>query len=89
MANDELKHTGLTVNQRNLLTLDGVLNVESFDEQYLSLELNEGRIFVEGQGLKIESLSRDGGEIRVSGRINGLYYSEKKSVKSKLSKLFG
>ena len=36
-----LRHTDLNVKNRNLLTLNGVVNVESFDENYLSLSLAE------------------------------------------------
>jgi sporulation protein YabP len=78
MSKDEMKHTNLNVKERNVLTLNGVSNIESFDEGYISLEIGEGRISVEGNGLKIESLSREGGEIQITGRINGVYYSEKK-----------
>ena len=78
MEKDAMKHTSLNVKQRNRLTINGVSNIESFDEGYITLEIGEGRIFVEGAGLKIESLSREGGEIQITGRINGVFYSEKR-----------
>ncbi len=78
MEKGEIKHTLLTVKNRTVLTINGVLNVISFDEDYLTLETNEGRIGVEGQGLKIESLTRDNGEIEIAGIIRGVFYTDKK-----------
>ena len=88
MAKDEMKHTNLNVKERNLLTLNGVSNIESFDEGYITLEIGDGRIAVEGSGLKIESLSRESGEIQITGRINGVFYSEKKKSISGFRGLF-
>ncbi|MBQ8303120.1 MAG: YabP/YqfC family sporulation protein [Clostridia bacterium] len=84
-----LRHTDLNVKNRNLLTLNGVVNVESFDENYLSLSLAEGSVCVEGENLKIESLRRDNGEIEISGRITGVYYTDNKKLKTRFSKFFG
>lgn len=89
MAKEEMRHTGLSVRDRNKITLNGVTNVSSFDEEYVTLETSDGRICIEGAGLKIESLSREGGEIEITGRIDGVFYSKAKKVKSTLGKLFG
>ena len=89
MSKEEVKHTSLSVKDRNKLTLNGVSNIASFDESYVVLDTNEGKICIEGSGLKIESLSREGGEIEISGRINGVFYTQNKKVKGSISKLFG
>ena len=83
------KHTSLTINNRNMLLLNGVINIEVFDEGYVTLLINEGKLDVEGAGLKIESLSRDNGEIVITGDISGVYYSRQKNTKGILSKIFG
>ena len=89
MSKEEVKHTSLSVKDRNKLTLNGVSNIASFDESYVVLDTNEGKICIEGSGLKIESLSREGGDIEISGRINGVFYTQNKKVKGSISKLFG
>ena len=89
MAKEEIKHTALTVKERNRITLNGIMNVMSFDENYVTLETSEGRICIEGEGLRIESLSQNGGEIQITGRINGVYYSKEKRGKGGFYKLFG
>ena len=48
-----------------------------------------GKIIIEGQGLKIENLSKDNGEILISGRISGVLYEEaKSSPKGFLARIF-
>ncbi len=89
MPKEDIKHTALTVKERNRITLNGILNIESFDEAYVTLETSEGRICIEGQGLKIESLSQNGGEIQITGRINGVFYTKDKKNKGTFSRLFG
>ncbi len=89
MSKDEMRHTSLTVKERGRITLNGVTNVASFDEGYVTLDTSEGRISVEGQGLKIESLCRDGGVIEIVGRIDGVFYAKEKKVTSRFSRLFG
>lgn len=89
MDKKELKHTNLTVKERNSITLNGVINVEEFDEGYVTLATTDGKINIEGECLKIESLSSEGGEIHISGKITALYYSEQKISKNIFAKLFG
>ena len=89
MAKEEMRHTSLTVKERNKINLNGIMNVMSFDESYVTLETNEGRICIEGEGLKIESLSQNGGEIQITGRVNGVFYSKEKRGKGAFYRLFG
>ncbi len=89
MSKEEIRHTNLNVKERNSLTLNGVCNVIGFDEGYVTLATSDGKIIIEGEGLKIESLSKDGGVINISGKIRGVFYSEKRTLKSPFSKIFG
>ena len=89
MAKEDIRHTDLYVKERNKITLNGVINIESFDESYVNLATSEGRINIEGKGLKIESLSRDNGEIQITGRIQGVYYEEQNKAKGRFARLFG
>ena len=85
----ELAGSGLlTVKDRKSVTLDGVKNVEGFDEGYVSLATNLGKVVIEGRGLKIESLTRENGVIFISGTINGVYYSEEKNTRGVFAGLF-
>lgn len=78
----------LTVNNREELRLDGVINVEGFDEGYVSLSTTAGRAVVEGTNLKIESLTKEDGTILISGKIDGVMYSDEKIRSGFFSKFF-
>lgn len=86
---NELKHSKITVKVDEGIILDGIKNVDSFDETFVILSTNNGRINIEGKELKIESLSAESGEIFISGKISGFYYSEAQNAKTWFSKLFG
>ena len=88
MQEKTLKHTSLCVRERKNVTIDGVENVLGFDESYVSLMTVAGRIVVEGQGLKIESLSKENGEISIIGKIDGVLYAEEKGAKGILARIF-
>ena len=66
----------LSLNDRRRLTVSGVEDVESFDEETVTLVTCGGTLGVRGSGLKIEKLSLDGGELVVEGHIDSLDYAE-------------
>lgn len=76
------------IKNRNTVTLNGVISVESFDEDFLTLDTELGELVVEGKELKIESLIKESGEILIVGEISGLFYRERKSEKGFFGKLF-
>lgn len=80
----EFKQT-LILENKSKLSIDGVINVESFTDDYLELSTKLGEISIEGNNLKIEELRQDNGKINIIGQINGIYYKGEKSVRG----LFG
>ena len=86
--NELIKSREMIIKNRECLTLDGVMNVESFGEDYLTLATDLGEIVVEGKNLKIESLTKDNGEILINGQIDGVFYKDKKSEKGFFARLF-
>lgn len=78
----------LTINNREELHLDGVLNVEGFDEGYVSLSTVAGKVVVEGSSLKIEALTKDDGVVFISGKIDGVFYSDEKARQGIFSRFF-
>ncbi len=66
----------LCLKNRETLELDGVLNVEGFAEDLLTLATRAGRVSVEGSDLKIEDLSKGDGRILVTGKIDGVFYTD-------------
>ena len=77
---------------REKLTISGVLDVLSFDDQIVILETDLGLLTVKGENLRINKLSLDTTEVIVEGTITNLSYSEKnldkKSGGSIIGKIF-
>lgn len=64
----------LTLEDREQLTVTGVEEVESFDENSIVMVTGRGTLVVRGTGLHIEQLSLDGGQLRVEGSVESLTY---------------
>ncbi len=60
---------------RNKLFITGVSDVDSFDEQTVTVITSGGELSVRGSGLHIGKLSTDTGEMTVEGRIDAIAYS--------------
>jgi len=78
----------LLLESRKKLTIDGIIDVESFREDYLELSSNLGKIEVEGSNLKIEELRREDGKIYITGEISGVFYGDNKIGKKIFGKVF-
>ena len=76
----------VTITDRKSLTMGGVNDIRGFDEEGIVLETELGRVHVEGSDLKIESLSREGGNILIKGEIEALYFT---NTEPKKRGLFG
>lgn len=66
----------LTLDQRQNLTMTGVTEVVSFDDTSVVLHTAMGTLEVQGQQLKLKTLSLDGGQVAVDGSISALFYEE-------------
>ena len=67
----------IVLENREKLSISGVLDVLSFDDQIVILETELGLLTVKGENLKINKLSIDTEEVIVEGDIFYLGYSEK------------
>ena len=75
MENNREPHE-LRLDARSRLSVSGVREVESFDENTVVLNTVGGLLIVRGDGLHLQSLSIDGGQVSVLGRIDALSYAE-------------
>ena len=64
----------ILLEERARLLVSGVEEVERFDEETIRLTTVSGGLEIQGEGLHIEQLSLDGGELRVEGAIAALVY---------------
>ena len=78
----------LTLEERGKLSISGVEEVESFDEQEIVMRTVAGGLVVTGEELSVSRLSVDSGDVSVSGRIDALRYEdpaeERRSLWAKL-----
>lgn len=72
----------LVLENREKLSISGVNDVLSFDDQIVILETDLGMLTVKGDDLRINKLSIDTNEIIIEGNINNLAYSEKQDKKA-------
>ena len=69
---------------RERLSISGVEEVESFDEETIVVYTTKGMLIVRGEGLHIEKLTIDGGDLAVEGRVQSLRYEEEAKEKGGL-----
>ena len=74
-ARPELSHR-IILEEREQLVISGVEEVESFDENTIFLTTAQGPLEIQGEGLHIEKLSLDGGDLKVEGEIDSLTYED-------------
>lgn len=81
----------IILENREKLTISGVLDVLSFDDLVVIVETELGLLTVKGENLHINKLSIDTSEVIVEGEIYSLMYSEngqEKKSGSLLGKIF-
>lgn len=70
----------LILENRGKLSISGVLDVLSFDDQVVIVETELGLLTVKGENLRINKLSIDTSEVIVEGDISSLTYSDSKTL---------
>ena len=75
MTEESFPHK-LTLNERKNLTMTGVTEVVRFEEALVVLKTSLGLLTVQGQDLKLKTLSLEGGQVAVDGHISALVYEE-------------
>lgn len=75
MVRPEAAHH-IILEEREQLAVSGVEEVESFDENTIVMYTSRGTLIVRGEGLHIEKLSLDGGDLKVEGDIDSLTYED-------------
>ena len=80
MKKDSMQSSNIIQNivleNREKLSISGVLDVLSFDDQIIIVETELGLLTVKGEDLRINKLSIDTSEIIVNGNIMQIAYSE-------------
>ena len=81
-------HT-LSMENRDKLSLTGVEDVSGVDESLVVLTTSMGELTVRGEGLHIERIDLDSGQLEVRGKVQELSYDERAPKSTLWSRLFG
>ncbi len=88
MAEERIPHK-LALEERGKLTMTGVTEVVSFEENAVVLRTSLGTLIVHGRDLQLKTLSLDGGQVAVDGTVSALVYEEPRTTGGILRRLFG
>ncbi|MBQ7801678.1 MAG: sporulation protein YabP [Oscillospiraceae bacterium] len=88
MTEEQLPHR-LTLDERSKLTMTGVTEVVSFEEDAVVLKTCLGTLLIQGRQLQLKQLTLEGGQVAVEGHIGALSYEEPRRSGGWISRLFG
>ncbi len=80
------KHN-VTIENREIMTITDVRGIDTFDEEEVCIQLNEGGLVIKGKNLHIQKLDLDAGEAIIAGEITALTYMKKSPDKKLFRKL--
>jgi len=66
----------LIMENRGKLTITGIIDIHSFDDELVLVETNMGILTIKGTDLKMNKLNLDNNELIVEGKIIALIYSD-------------
>ena len=75
------KKHNIILEERSKLSISGVTDVESFDENEISLYTTLGELSVKGKCLHVDEMSLESGNITISGEVKSLVYGDKDRTK--------
>lgn len=81
----------MTMENRKKLSLNGVMEVVSFNDEKIVLKSNLGNLTVKGTELKMNRLDVQNGDIVIMGIVDGIFYNNdlaKPQKENVLKKLF-
>ena len=79
----------VTLEERGKLTMTGVTEVVSFEDTAVVLRTELGTLTVHGRELQLKTLSVEGGQVAVDGKISALVYEEPREPGGWFRRLLG
>lgn len=67
----------LILENRRALSISGVKEVRSFDDEAVVLKTELGELSIKGQNFHINHLDKESGELRIDGEIGEMLYSNR------------
>ena len=79
----------LVLNERRQLTMTGVSEIVSFEENTVVLRTQLGTLVIQGKDLLLKQLSVEGGQVAVDGTISSLHDEEPRQAGGWFRRLIG
>lgn len=81
----DINKSNLVLENRKKLVLSGVVEVIAFDEGVIQLDTKLGKLTIKGEGLKMNKLDVQYGDVVILGQVNSIFYSTTQSKSDKES----
>lgn len=81
MAEQMSAHHSAILEDRTNLELTGVTDVDSFDENEISLYTTLGEMVIRGKSLHVNVMNVDTGDMQIDGDIHSIVYGDKERKK--------
>lgn len=78
-GNTKFRNQNIVVEDRSKVSITGVEQVESFNDNTIILKTVKGGMVIKGEGLNVDKLNLDDGNVKIVGTINGISYVERGS----------
>lgn len=82
---EEKNVQSLLLENKEVLNVTGVENVDNFNDETVVLITNKGKLTIKGEKLNISKLNVDEGRLVVKGTINSMVFSEYEGQREKVS----
>lgn len=73
---------------RGVLELTGVTNVDSFNDEEITATTDYGDLMIKGERLNVEVLDLQSGNLKVSGTVSALVYTNRVDAKGFFKRVF-
>ena len=77
MSEQMTAHHSVILQDRSSLELSGVTDVDSFDENEISLYTTLGEMVIRGKALHVNAMNVDTGDMQIDGDIRSIVYGDK------------
>ena len=81
LAEEKITSHKLALDERERLSVTGVLNVEGFSETMVTLDTSMGRMVIKGENLHMNKLDVVDGGFSLEGKVNAFEYQKKSGKK--------
>ena len=79
-SRSNIKSQNIVVEDRTNISISGVEQVDSFNDNTIVLSTIKGGLSIKGEGLNVSRLNLDEGNVKITGMVNSLTYISKEGV---------